>query len=94
MFAVGASKDPVSKVVVLPDAAFGILMVVGGVLVAAGAFAFMLSFLIDRIEHAVSQIAYGILIQSISALMPARAILMVFTPCTHDILVTTCQIFS
>ena len=59
VFAVGASKDPVSKVVVLPDSAFGILMVVGGVLAAAGAIAFMLSFLIDRIEHAVSQVAYG-----------------------------------
>lgn len=59
VFAVGASKDPVSKVVVLPDAAFGTLMVVGGVLAAAGAIAFMLSFLIDRIEHAVSQVAYG-----------------------------------
>ena len=42
IFAVGASKDPVSKVVVLPDTAFGILMVVGGVLAAAGAIAFML----------------------------------------------------
>jgi hypothetical protein len=59
VFAVGASKDAVSKVVVLPDVAFGILMVVGGVLAAAGAIAFMLSFLIDRIEHAVSQVVYG-----------------------------------
>jgi hypothetical protein len=59
MFAIGASKDPVSKVAVLPDAAFGILMVVGGALAAAGAIAFMLSFLIDRIERAVSQVAYG-----------------------------------
>ncbi len=59
VFAVGASKDPVSKVVILPDAAFGILMVVGGALAAAGAIAFMLSFLIDRIEHVVLQVAYG-----------------------------------
>ena len=59
VFAVGASKDPVSKVVVLPDAAFGTLMVVGGILAAVGAIAFVLSFLIDRIEHAVSQVAYG-----------------------------------
>ena len=59
MFAVGASKDPVSKVVVLPDAAFGILMAVGGVFVAAGVVAFMLSLLIDRIEQAVSQVVYG-----------------------------------
>ena len=59
VFAVGASKVPVAKVVILPDVAFGILMVVGGVLAAAGAVAFMLSFLIDRIEQAVSQVAYG-----------------------------------
>jgi hypothetical protein len=59
VFAVGVSKDPVSKLVVLPGAAFAVLMVVGGVLAAAGAIAFMLSFLIDRIEQAVSQVAYG-----------------------------------
>jgi hypothetical protein len=59
VFAVGASKDPVSKVVILPDSAFGSLMVVGGVLAAIGAIAFMLSFLIDRLEQAVSQVAYG-----------------------------------
>ena len=59
VFAVGGSKDPVSKVVILPDAAFGILMVIGGVLAAAGAIAFMLSFLIDRLEQAVSQVRYG-----------------------------------
>jgi hypothetical protein len=57
--AVGASKEPVSKIVVLPDLAFGILMVVGGVLAAVGAIAFMFSFLVDRIERAVSQVAYG-----------------------------------
>jgi len=50
VFAVGASRDPVSKVVTLPDSVFGALMVVGGVLVAVGATAFMLSFLIDRID--------------------------------------------
>lgn len=59
MFAVGASKDPVSKVIVLPDAAFGVLMVVGGVLAATGAIAFVFSFLIDRIQQVVSQVAYG-----------------------------------
>jgi hypothetical protein len=59
VFAVGASKDAVSKMIVLPDTAFGILMVVGGVLAAAGAIAFVLSFLIDRIEQAVSHVAYG-----------------------------------
>ena len=59
MFAVGVSKDPVSKVIVLPTAAFGILMIVGGALATTGAIAFVSSFLIDRIEHAVSQVAYG-----------------------------------
>jgi hypothetical protein len=59
VFAVGASKDAVSKVVLLPSAAFGISMVVGGVLAAAGAISFVLSFLIERIEQAVSQVAYG-----------------------------------
>jgi hypothetical protein len=59
VFAVGASKDPVSKLVVLPDAAFSILMVVGGILAIVGGIAFMLSFLIDRIEQAVSQVVYG-----------------------------------
>jgi hypothetical protein len=59
VFAVGASKDAVLKVVSLPGAAFGILMVVGGVLAAAGAISFMLSFLMERMEQVVSQVFYG-----------------------------------
>jgi hypothetical protein len=55
----GNNSCAIPKVVILPDAAFGSLMVVGGVLAAIGAIAFMLSFLIDRLEQAVSQVAYG-----------------------------------
>jgi hypothetical protein len=43
----------------MPDAAFGLMMIVGGVLAAVGVIAFTLSFLIDRIDHAVSRVAYG-----------------------------------
>lgn len=59
VFAVGASKEPLSKLVTLPDGSFSVLMIVGGVLVVVGGIAFMLSFVIDRIEHAVVQVAYG-----------------------------------
>ncbi len=59
VFALGASKDPVSKLIVLPDTAFRTLMVVGAALVAGGLIAFLLSLLIDQIGQAVSRVTYG-----------------------------------
>lgn len=59
VFAIGASKEPVSKVVVLPDTAFLTLMVVGGALIAGGLIAFLFSLLIEQIGQVVERVTYG-----------------------------------
>lgn len=59
VFAVGATKEALSRFVVLPDAAVAVLMITGAALAIFGAIAFALSLIIDRLQHAVMQVIYG-----------------------------------
>lgn len=58
-FGVGVSKDSFSKVLGLPDLAYSVSMIVGGVLVALGLLAVTSAFLIDRIQKTIVVVLYG-----------------------------------
>jgi hypothetical protein len=59
LFAVGASKDPLSKVITLPNYSFSALMILGGILAAVGGIAFLSSFVVEPLESGVTRVVYG-----------------------------------
>jgi len=59
IFAIGAAKESISRLVSLPGTAFVVLMVSGGVLGTIGALAFVLSFVAVPLQAAISVFVYG-----------------------------------
>lgn len=59
VFAIGAAKEPISKLLPLPGTGFVVLMVSGGVLGTVGALAFTLSFVAAPLQAAISVFVYG-----------------------------------
>jgi hypothetical protein len=59
LFAFGASKEAIGKLLIIPNVAFTVLLLAGGLLATIGIVAFFLSLIIDRLDGVVSRVAYG-----------------------------------
>jgi hypothetical protein len=59
LFAIGASKEPLSRIVSLPDYAYGLFLVLGGILATAGGLAFVFSLFAEPVQSGVERVIYG-----------------------------------
>lgn len=59
VFGIGAAKEPISRIIALPDTAFIVFMISGGTLATIGALAFALSYIAMPLKSVISVFVYG-----------------------------------